>query len=127
MSQLSAEQMAVFRRTARARWQGEQQQRAARYQRARQFAHQAAQRLKEQFSVQRVVLFGSATQPERFNEWSDVDMSCVTSTHSTFARNEFLRDCLKSNHQDTKTRSFRCRFLVFLVSLCLCGYFSDGF
>jgi predicted nucleotidyltransferase len=75
MSPVSAEQMAVYRRTARARWQAEQQQRAERYQRARQLAHQAAQRLKAQFDVQRVVLFGSATQPDRFNEWSDVDLA----------------------------------------------------
>jgi predicted nucleotidyltransferase len=75
MSQISDEQMQAYKRTARARWQAEQAELAQRHEKAWQLARQAAQLLKDHFNVQRVVVFGSLLQPERFHLHSDVDLA----------------------------------------------------
>jgi len=67
--------MRVYKRTARARWQAEQQQLAERRQRAWELARQAAELLRERFGVQRVVVFGSLVHEGRFTQWSDVDLA----------------------------------------------------
>lgn len=69
------EEMEVYKRTARARWQAEQRQRAERRRRAWELAHQAAKLLRERFGVQRVVVFGSLVHEGRFTQWSDVDLA----------------------------------------------------
>jgi len=73
--QIRAEQMERYRRTARARWQAERKRGEIRRERAGQLARQAATLLKEKYSVQRVMVFGSLTHPGRFTLWSDVDLA----------------------------------------------------
>jgi predicted nucleotidyltransferase len=46
-----------------------------RWQQAQQLARDAAQRLREKFGAQRVVLFGSAVEQSLFTRWSDVDLA----------------------------------------------------
>jgi predicted nucleotidyltransferase len=72
---ISAEQMQVYLHTARQRWQAEQAQLARRRERAWELARQAAQMLRRDFGVTRVVVFGSLVQEGRFTEWSDVDLA----------------------------------------------------
>ncbi len=69
------EEMDIYKRTARARWQAEQRQLAERRQRAWELARQAAELLRERFGVQRVVVFGSLVHEGRFTRWSDVDVA----------------------------------------------------
>lgn len=73
--QLSAEDMARYKRTALARRQAEEKRREARHRRAWQLAQQAAALLKSVYGVQRVVAFGSLVHRERFTLWSDVDLA----------------------------------------------------
>jgi uncharacterized protein len=73
--QISAEQMKAYRHTARQRWQAEQAQLARRHDRAWELARQAAEMLRRDFAVARVVVFGSLMYQDRFTEWSDVDLA----------------------------------------------------
>jgi predicted nucleotidyltransferase len=72
---VSAQEMAVYRATARERAKQTRQQLAKRYDRARQAAEGAAMLLKEQFNVARIVLFGSLVHPELFHVHSDIDLA----------------------------------------------------
>ena len=72
---IPAEEMAQYKRTARARWQAEQRQRTERYDRAWQLARDAALLLKREFGVSRVVVFGSLTHEGSFHLQSDVDLA----------------------------------------------------
>lgn len=46
-----------------------------RWRQAQELARAAAQRLREEFGAQRIVLFGSATERSSFTRWSDVDLA----------------------------------------------------
>ena len=74
-SQISPEEMKIYKRTARERWRAEQDSQNARRKHAWDLARQAAQLLKNEFDVERVVLFGSLIQAGRFTQWSDVDLA----------------------------------------------------
>ena len=71
----SAEEMAVYRATARERARRTRRQLLARLARARLVAERAAALLKEQYSVKRVLLFGSLVHPVRFHIHSDIDLA----------------------------------------------------
>jgi len=73
--QISAEQMERYRHTARVRWQAKRKRGDQRRERAWQLARQAATLLKKECGVQRVVLFGSFIHPDRFTQWSDIDLA----------------------------------------------------
>ena len=73
--QIRAEQMERYKRTARARWQAERKRGETRRERTWQLARQASTLLREKYGVQRVVVFGSLTHPDRFTLWSDVDLA----------------------------------------------------
>lgn len=73
--QISPEQMAQYKRTALRRLRKEQGELEQRRQQAWQFAHEAAALLKQEFDVERVVLFGSLTHSDRFTGRSDVDLA----------------------------------------------------
>ncbi len=75
MLHIPFEQMQAYKRTAQVRWQAEEAQRKQQHAKAWQLAHEAAKLLKNSFGVQRVVLFGSLLQPERFHLRSDVDLA----------------------------------------------------
>ncbi len=71
---ISPEALREYKRTARLRWQAEQEHRRQRLEQAWVLARQAAELLRREYGVQRVAAFGSLTQPERFTEYSDVDL-----------------------------------------------------
>jgi predicted nucleotidyltransferase len=73
--EIPAEQMAVYRATARQRRQKKARELAARRQRAWEVAQQAAQILKEQFGAEQVAAFGSVLSDQRFHPHSDVDLA----------------------------------------------------
>jgi predicted nucleotidyltransferase len=84
--QISAEQMERYKRTARARRQLERKRREMWRERAWQLARRAAALLKEEYDVQRVVVFGSLTHPDRFTLWSDVDLGAWGLTSANWLR-----------------------------------------
>src|SRR5262245_58409642 len=74
-SDITPEAMAEYRAEARRRRQVEQEALRAREQRAWELARQAAEALRQQFAVSRVVVFGSLVHPGCFTPWSDVDIA----------------------------------------------------
>jgi predicted nucleotidyltransferase len=74
-TQLTPEQLEIYRHTARQREEQRKANDTARLARAWDVARQAAALLKQTYGVQRVVAFGSLLQPDRFNQWSDVDLA----------------------------------------------------
>jgi predicted nucleotidyltransferase len=73
--QISPEAMAVYRATARRRWEEEQQKLARRRERAWQVARRAAALLKERFGATRVMAFGSLVHGQWFSGTSDIDLA----------------------------------------------------
>jgi predicted nucleotidyltransferase len=73
--EISPEEMAAYREGARRRREAEQRALAVREKRAWELARQAAAALREQFGVERVVVFGSLVHPGCFTPWSDVDIA----------------------------------------------------
>ena len=78
--------MARYKHTARLRHEAEQKAQAARRERAWQLARQAAVLLKKQYGVERVMLFGSLTHPDRFTHRSDVDLAAWGLTAANWLR-----------------------------------------
>ncbi len=74
-SQVNPEAMATYREGARRRYAAEQAALVAREERAWEIARKAAAELRRQFSVERMVVFGSLTHPGRFSAWSDIDLA----------------------------------------------------
>lgn len=74
-SESTPEAMAVYRATARRRWEADQRERARRHERAWETAHQAAALLKEQFGATQVMAFGSLLHDNWFSETSDIDLA----------------------------------------------------
>ncbi len=73
--QIRPEEMAAYREGARRRREAEEKALAAREARAWELARLAAAALREQFAVERVVVFGSLVHPGCFTPWSDVDIA----------------------------------------------------
>jgi uncharacterized protein len=73
--EISPEAMAGYRDGARRRREAERRTLAAREKRAWELARQAAAALRQQFGVERVVVFGSLIHPGCFTPWSDVDIA----------------------------------------------------
>lgn len=71
---IPAEEMAECKRTAR-RWQAEQQAVVVRRARAWELAREAAALLKRDYGVTEITVFGSLVDPDRFSQWSDVDLA----------------------------------------------------
>jgi len=74
MAQIAKERMAAYRATAQRQWQAEQRALRQRRQRAWHIARQAANLLRERFSANRVVVFGSLVDEGLFHSRSDVDL-----------------------------------------------------
>jgi len=72
---IAPNQMETYRATARGREKKRQQEMAARRERARKTADQAAALLKEDYGAKRVVLFGSLARDEPFSQQSDIDLA----------------------------------------------------
>ena len=72
---LTPEAMAVYRATARRRWERERRERARRRERAWEVARRASALLKERFGATRVVVFGSLAHERWFSETSDIDLA----------------------------------------------------
>jgi predicted nucleotidyltransferase len=73
--EISPEAMAGYREGARRRRANEQRALAAWEERAWVLARRAAELLRQQFSVVRVVVFGSLVHPGCFTPWFDVDIA----------------------------------------------------
>ena len=73
--ELSPEQIARYRAAAQKRQQQEQPEIDKRREKAWMAARRAAQLLREQFQVTRLVVFGSLARETGFNRWSDVDIA----------------------------------------------------
>src|SRR5512139_1168156 len=82
----TAEEMQIYRRTAMRRQQAERQQVAQRRERAWDLAQQVAAKLKAEFGVERVMVFGSLTQADRFTQWSDIDLAVWGLTDQNWLR-----------------------------------------
>jgi len=74
-AQVTKEEMAIYRATARQRWAQEQQEMIRRRERAWGLARQAAALLRERFGASRVVVFGSLARGGLFHPRSDVDLA----------------------------------------------------
>lgn len=75
MRTLSAEELAMFKRTAERREADGQLHLAQRLEAAMQVAGAAAELLKREFHATNVILFGSLGNPERFHLSSDIDLA----------------------------------------------------
>lgn len=73
--EMTAEEMAEYRATAKRRWEQSQRGLSQREERAWKIAQHAAILLKEQFGATRVVVFGSLVHKDCFTHWSDVDIA----------------------------------------------------
>ena len=73
--ELTAQELAEYRRGARARREQEQRNLTRRRERAWVLARRVATLLREQYGATRVVVFGSLAQKGRFTPWSDVDIA----------------------------------------------------
>jgi predicted nucleotidyltransferase len=73
--EITAEELAVYRATARRRQQAEREALAARERRAWELAHEAADLLRRDFHADRVFLFGSLIHPGCFTDRSDIDVA----------------------------------------------------
>ena len=73
--QLSPQQIARYRATAQERRLQLQDEMTLRREMGWQAARQAANLLREQFQVERVVVFGSLVHQTVFTRWSDVDIA----------------------------------------------------
>ena len=74
-SRISAEQMEIYKRTARSRLQSEKALIEERRTRAWELARKAADLLRQDFHVSQVLVFGSLIQEGRFHLSSDVDLA----------------------------------------------------
>ena len=73
--EVSAMDLERYRASAQARLRSERAQRDVRRQRAWRLARQSAELLRTQYGVQQISVFGSLTHPDRFTQWSDVDLA----------------------------------------------------
>ena len=73
--QVTDEEMAIYRATARHREEQERQEQERRAREAWEVAQRAAVLLKSRFDVQRVILFGSLARRDRFHQRSDIDLA----------------------------------------------------
>ena len=67
--------VAILRKTARERARRTSTIRRQRREKAWEIAHTAAVLLKSRYHATRVVAFGSLTETDRFQPWSDVDLA----------------------------------------------------
>ena len=74
---VTPEDMARYRETARRRHRAEQAALVVRERHAWELARRAAELLREQFHAERVLLFGSLIHPGCFTPWSDVDVAAT--------------------------------------------------
>jgi predicted nucleotidyltransferase len=73
--EITPEELATYRATARRRHEREQQELTQREKRAWEFARRSAVLLRERFAATRVVVFGSLVCKGCFTSWSDVDIA----------------------------------------------------
>jgi predicted nucleotidyltransferase len=85
-SQITDEEMAIYRATARHREEQERQEQERRAREAWEVAQRAAVLLKSRFDVQRVILFGSLARRDLFHQRSDIDLAVEGITSRDFWR-----------------------------------------
>ncbi len=72
---ITFDQRQRYRNNIKIRRQKNHPERESRRQQGWESARQAAQLLQREFQVERVLVFGSLLHPDRFTQWSDVDLA----------------------------------------------------
>lgn len=85
-AQVSVEEMAQYRETARRRLKAEQAQRMSCHAQGWELARQAADLLRREYGVERVSVFGSLLAPDRFSVTSDIDLAAWGLTSRNWLR-----------------------------------------
>ncbi len=75
--QLSKSELAHYREATQKRKKQKEKKLEKRYINAQRIAHELADILYRDFSAQKVILFGSLTKREFFNEKSDIDLAVI--------------------------------------------------
>lgn len=73
--QISKEKLDKYKASAACRWEREQERLSLSYRQRWVLAKKAAQLLKAQFGVQKVMAFGSITQKDLYHPFSDLDIA----------------------------------------------------
>ncbi len=93
MNKVTSENIIKYRQTAQKNWGKTEKERQLRKDKAWILAKQAANLLKEQFKVSKVVVFGSLIREDCFTPWSDVDLAAWgISPQDTFRAMEAVKD-----------------------------------
>jgi uncharacterized protein len=102
---IAREQLAIYRETAQQNWQNSQIERQKRREKAWQLARLAANLLREKFGANRVIVFGSLLDRDRFTLWSDVDIAAwgilPQDTFQAMGEVRELDDSIEMNLVDT--------------------------
>ncbi|EAZ91013.1 nucleotidyltransferase family protein [Crocosphaera chwakensis] len=93
INQVTPEDIIKYRQTAQKNWQKTAKERQLRQEKAWILAKQAANLLKKQFKVNKVVVFGSLIRENYFTLWSDIDIAAWgLSPQDTFRAMETVKD-----------------------------------
>ena len=115
-AEVTREELAQYRANALKKYEEEQARLELRKQRAWDLARQAAQVLRTQYSVDRVVVFGSLVHAEGFTLWSDVDIAAwgidARDTFRAIGTVMDLSDEIEINLVDIDTCSTSLRALI---------------
>ena len=83
---ISPQELQQYLDGARKRQQARERELEQRRERALALAREAADILKRKYGVDKVVLFGSLTQPDTFTRWSDVDIAAFGLTQENYLK-----------------------------------------
>lgn len=86
MCAISSADMEIYRRTARRNKEASEQKRRLRVKHGWTVAEKAASLLRQRFSADKILVFGSLLRPENFDELSDVDIAARGIADSDFLR-----------------------------------------
>ncbi|MDJ0597535.1 MAG: nucleotidyltransferase domain-containing protein [Crocosphaera sp.] len=93
INKVTPEDIIKYRKTAQENWKKTEPERQLRKEKAWILAKQAANLLKEQFKVSKVVVFGSLIRENCFTFWSDIDLAAWgLSPLDTFRAMEAVKD-----------------------------------
>lgn len=93
INKITPEDIIKYRQAAQKNWQKTAKERQLRQEKAWILAKQAANLLKKQFKVSKVVLFGSLIRENCFTLWSDIDLAAWgLSPLDTFRVMETVKD-----------------------------------
>ena len=93
INKVTTEDIIKYRQTAQVNWKKTEKERELKQEKAWTLAKEAANLLKEQFKVSKVVVFGSLIRENCFTLWSDIDLAAWgLSPQDTFRAMETVKD-----------------------------------